>query len=112
MTTPRPTVLLATRNRASTLEAVLSTYCCLVSPPGGWDIVVVDNGSSDRTTEVVRSFRDRLPITYAFEGKPGKNAALNTGLAHVTGDVIVFTDDDIFPQADWLVRMCEAVAAN
>ena len=112
MTTPRPTVLLATRNRASTLEAVLSTYCCLVSPPGGWDIVVVDNGSSDRTAEVVRSFRDRLPITYVFEGKPGKNAALNTGLAHVTGDLIVFTDDDIFPQADWLVRMCEAVAAN
>ena len=112
MTTPRLTVLLATRNRASTLEAVLHAYCDLVAPPSGWDIVVVDNGSSDRTAEVVRSFRDRLPITYAFEGKPGKNAALNTGLAYVTGDLIAFTDDDIFPQADWLVRLCEAAAAN
>ena len=110
--TPRPTVLIATRNGASTLEAVLSSYCRLVSPPGGWDLVIVDNGSTDRTATVVRSFRDRLPITYAFEGTPGKNAALNTGLAFVSGDLIVFTDDDIFPQPDWLVRMCEAAAAN
>jgi len=112
VTTPRLTVLLATRNRASTLETVLRTYCDLASPPGGWDMVVVDNGSSDRTAEVIRSFRDRLPITYAFEGKPGKNAALNTGLAFVTGDLIAFTDDDIFPETDWLVRLCEAAGAN
>ncbi len=112
MTTPRPTVLLATRNRASTLEAVLSTYCCIVSPPGGWDMVVVDNGSSDRTAEIIRSFQKHLPITYAFEGTPGKNAALNTGLPLVTGDLIVFTDDDIFPPSDWLVRLCEAAATH
>lgn len=110
--TPRPTVLIATRNRASTLEAVLTSYCRLVSPPGGWDLVVVDNGSTDRTADVVRSFRDRLPIAYAFEGTPGKNAALNTGLAFVSGDLIVFTDDDIFPQPDWLVRLGEAAASH
>jgi L-malate glycosyltransferase len=112
LTLPRPTVLVATRNRASTLEAVLSAYCQLVSPPAGWDLVVMDNGSSDRTAEVVRAFRDRLPIAYAFEGTPGKNAALNTGLGLVTGELIVFTDDDIFPQPDWLMRLCEAAAAH
>lgn len=103
-----PTILMATRNRATTLESVLNEYCRLESPPAGWDLVVVDNGSTDRTAEVIRSFRDRLPITYCFESTPGKNAALNTGLPLVTGSLIVFTDDDIFPKTDWLVRLCEA----
>lgn len=108
MMSSRPTVLIATRNRASTLAAVLDAYCRLESPPAGWDLVIVDNGSTDRTAEVIRSFSDRLPITYCFEGTPGKNAALNTGLPLVTGDLVVFSDDDIFPKTDWLVRLCEA----
>jgi glycosyltransferase involved in cell wall biosynthesis len=108
MITTRPTVLMATRNRATTLKGVLNEYCRLESPPAGWDLVIVDNGSSDRTAEVIRSFRDRLSITYCFEPIPGKNAALNTGLPHVTGDLVVFTDDDILPKTDWLVRLCEA----
>lgn len=112
MTTPSVTVLLATRNRASTLESVLSEYCRLDSPPGGWDLVIVDNGSTDRTADVVRSFAGRLPIRYAYEGTPGKNAALNTGLPLVTGDLVVFTDDDIYPSPDWLVQFCAAANAH
>jgi len=75
-------------------------------------MVIVDNGSSDGTRQVVESFRDRLPITYCFEPTPGKNVALNTGLPLATGDLIVFTDDDIFPRADWLVRLCTAAAEH
>jgi GT2 family glycosyltransferase len=112
VTAPRLTVLLATRNRASTLEDVLNEYCHLQSPAGGWDLVIVDNGSEDRTKEVIESFRDRLAVTYCFERTPGKNAALNTGLSLVSGDLIVFTDDDIFPRADWLVQLSDAAAAH
>ena len=104
----RPTILLATRNRASTLEAVLNEYCRLETPSAGWDVVIVDNGSTDRTKQVVDSFSDRLRISYCLEPRPGKNAALNTGLALVTGDLTVFTDDDIFPKTDWLVQLCAA----
>jgi glycosyltransferase involved in cell wall biosynthesis len=112
VTTPSATVLLATRNRASTLESVLDEYCRLESPPGGWDLVIVDNGSTDRTADVVRSFGGKLPIRYAYEPTPGKNAALNTGLRLVTGDLVVFTDDDIYPSADWLVQLCAAAGAH
>jgi len=46
-----------------------------------------------------------LPLTYYYEVKPGKNAALNTAIAYVDGDLVVFTDDDVFPRPGWLVCM-------
>lgn len=108
----KPTILLATRNRAPTLEAVLTDYCELEVPAGGWEVVIVDNGSTDRTKQVVDAFSKRLPISYCFEPTPGKNAALNRGLPLVTGDLIVFTDDDIFPKRDWLIQFCAAADSH
>jgi L-malate glycosyltransferase len=108
----KPTILLATRNRGSTLEAVLARYCELDVPAAGWDIVIVDNGSTDHTKQVVQAFSERLPISYCFEPTPGKNVALNRGLPLVTGDLIVFTDDDIFPKSDWLTQFCAAADSH
>jgi glycosyltransferase involved in cell wall biosynthesis len=99
------TVLMATYNGASTLPEVLDAYCKLDSPDGGWKLVVVDNGSTDSTKEVITSFRSRLPLTYIFEPILGKSAALNTGLLSITGDLVVMTDDDALPRPDWLVQM-------
>ncbi len=75
---------------------------------GGWKLVVVDNGSTDETATVIADFANRLPLQSAAEPTPGKNAALNTGLALAEGDLIVFTDDDVFPNADWLVQLRRA----
>jgi len=66
---------------------------------------MVDNGSTDATKEIIHSFKDRLPLTYAFEAARGKNVALNTGLANVEGDLVVLTDDDIVPRSDWLEQL-------
>jgi glycosyltransferase involved in cell wall biosynthesis len=106
------TVLLATRNRARTLRDVLGAFCQLESPPSGWKLVVVDNGSTDQTTQVIASFANRLPLHSVFESKIGKNFALNTGLELVEGDLAVFTDDDVFPRANWLTEMRKAVDAQ
>jgi glycosyltransferase involved in cell wall biosynthesis len=70
--------------------------------------VVVDNGSEDDTLNAVASFVRRLPMQSVFVPVPGKNHALNAGLAHVEGDVVVFTDDDVFPRPDWLVELRRA----
>lgn len=91
-----------------TLPRVLASYCRLETPAGGWKLIVVDNGSTDATAEIIDSFRDRLPITYLLEQKPGKNASLNAALEHVEGDLVVLSDDDVFPSSDWLVRMRNA----
>lgn len=102
------TVLIATRNGGQTLPRVLQAYTSLVAPSSGWKLVVVDNGSTDNTRDIVHWFRGSLPLTYMFEGKLGKNAALNTGLPQLDGDLAVFTDDDTFPSADWLIRLRSA----
>jgi glycosyltransferase involved in cell wall biosynthesis len=99
------TVLLATRNGSRTLPNVLATFARLQAPSTGWKLVVIDNGSTDRTREIVTSFETSLPLTNVFEEKLGKNIALNAGLAHLEGDLAVFTDDDVFPAPDWLIRL-------
>jgi glycosyltransferase involved in cell wall biosynthesis len=102
------TVLLATRNREHILRNVLESFCDLQAPSSGWKLIVVDNGSTDKTAQVIASFADRLPLHSVLEKRLGKNCALNTGLEFAEGDLIVLTDDDVFPRADWLVRLREA----
>jgi glycosyltransferase involved in cell wall biosynthesis len=106
------TVLFATRNRAQILREVLDAFCQLQAPPTGWKLIVVDNGSTDGTPQVLASFANRLPLTFLFEPRLGKNFALNTGLDSSQGDLIVFTDDDVFPNPDWLIRLREAADAQ
>jgi glycosyltransferase involved in cell wall biosynthesis len=102
----------ATYNGARTLEACLDAYCRLDSPSGGWKLVIVDNASTDSTRSITRSFASRLPIHYCQEPMQGKNAALNTGLREVSGDLVVFTDDDAVPHKEWLTAMREAADAH
>jgi glycosyltransferase involved in cell wall biosynthesis len=99
------TVLLATRNRAPLLGRVLEAFCLLRPPPGGWKLVIVDNGSTDATADVLAGFGGRLPLQSLHEPIPGKNQALNAGLTLVQGDLTVLTDDDVFPSPDWLVEL-------
>jgi glycosyltransferase involved in cell wall biosynthesis len=102
------TVLLATKDRAQILRDVMEAFCLLQPPPGGWKLVVVDNGSKDQTTQVAQSFVGRLPLTLVNEPTAGKNVALNTGLEQVEGDLTVLTDDDVFPRPDWLIQLRQA----
>jgi L-malate glycosyltransferase len=102
------TVLLATRNRAQILREVLESYCALEVPASGWKLVVIDNGSTDQTQDVIAAFKDRLPLQSVCEPALGKNAALNTGLNLVEGDLVVLTDDDAFPAPDWLIQLRKA----
>jgi glycosyltransferase involved in cell wall biosynthesis len=104
------TVLMATRDRAGILARVLDAYTRLAAPPGGWEVLVVDNGSSDGTADLVRGFAGRLPVTLVSEPRAGKTRALNAGLERVTGDLILFTDDDILPPAGWLTEYVAAAA--
>jgi glycosyltransferase involved in cell wall biosynthesis len=106
------TVVFATRNGARTLPDVLDAYRGLVPPDGGWKLIVVDNGSTDESREIVASYKGILPLTCLFEERPGKNAALNAAIGQVAGDLAVFTDDDVFPRPDWLVRLREAADAR
>lgn len=106
------TVLMATRNRAGILEQVLDSYTRLRSPAGGWETIVVDNGSVDSTPDIVQRFAGRLPVTYVAEPQAGKSRAVNAGLRHAKGNLTLFTDDDILPTPDWLVHYASAAASQ
>jgi glycosyltransferase involved in cell wall biosynthesis len=99
------TVLICTRNRASGLPGTLE---CILRPQNlaasDWEIIVVDNGSSDDTSRVCREFQAAFPthLRCLFEAKTGKSNALNTGIAVARGDVLAMTDDDALPAPDYL----------
>lgn len=109
------TVLMATRNGGQTLPKVLAGYTRQTLRPDLWTLIVVDNGSTDDTAAVVQSYRDRLPLHYLHVPQPGKNVALNQGLAlalQQSGDLLVFTDDDATPVPGWLQALAEAAQAH
>jgi len=71
------------------------------SVPG--ELLLIDNGSSDGTWDVVGSFtHPTLAVRTIREGKPGLSYARNRALAESTGDIIAFTDDDVRVPPDWI----------
>lgn len=103
-------VVLSTHNRASTLDLTLSDFERLSRPTLDTHFVIVDNNSTDSTPDVIKAHQSSLPIQHFWAPMPGKNAALNVALEQATlGDIIVFTDDDILPDTDWLLRIAESV---
>lgn len=105
------TLLMPTRNRASVLKTTLEAMCRVRRDRLSVSLVVVDNGSTDGTADVVREFESRLPLQALREPTPGKCQALNRALREVElGDIVVFTDDDVTPDESWLeaiVSVCE-----
>jgi GT2 family glycosyltransferase len=69
-----------------------------------WELVFVDNRSTDKTAAVVKDFSTRagFPVLYAFEGRRGKSHGVNSGIAMARGQIIALTDDDCVPSPDWL----------
>jgi L-malate glycosyltransferase len=107
----RMTVLFSTLNGAHTLPRMLDTLQRLESPTGGWKVIAVDNGSDDNSLQILKERAVQLPVTALSEPRRGKNIALNAGLAHVEGEIVALTDDDVILPPDWLIAI-ESVAAQ
>ena len=105
-------VLIATFNRAALLDETLSWLGRMaVSPTRSWEVIVVDNNSTDGTRRVVEDRRPGFPVplTYLFEPRQGRSSALNTAIARARGRVLAFTDDDVRVQDGWLDAACGAL---
>ncbi len=100
----RVSLIVCTRNRASRLPTFLAAVAALEAPAGGWELIVVDNASSDNTREVLDRFaRDTtVPVQRVAAAEPGLSRARNVGLARARGEILAFTDDDCYPQRDYL----------
>ena len=73
-----------------------------------WEVILVDNAGNDETARISASFSASLPLKYLEETAPGKNNALNTALNHASGDLFIFTDDDIIPDPAWAKSLVDA----
>ena len=60
-----------------------------------WELLIVDNGSTDHTSNIVTSFEDRLPVKRLWQPEPGLSNARNFGIRHAAGKYIIWTDDDV-----------------
>jgi glycosyltransferase involved in cell wall biosynthesis len=101
MNTKSVSIVLATRNRAELLAESLR-HVAEIRTRHNLSFILVDNGSTDDTPAVFDRFVSDVPFraTRIFEGRPGVGHALQTGLKAATGDIVMFTDDDCYPQAD------------
>src|ERR1700688_727241 len=107
----RLSVVICTWNRAESLQKTLeSIENCRVPNGTGWEVLIVDNNSTDTTSVVCQSFLHRNPERYRYllEKRQGKSFALNTGIENARGEVIAFTDDDVLVDADWLFALLNA----
>jgi glycosyltransferase involved in cell wall biosynthesis len=96
-------VIICTYNRCESLRQTLETCCTLQIPTGvTWELLVVDNSSTDRTKDVCHEFAGKLPLRYVFEAQQGKSYALNQSVVAANGDLLLFTDDDVDLDKMWI----------
>jgi glucosyl-dolichyl phosphate glucuronosyltransferase len=106
---PFLTVAICTWNRAAMLDRVLAHLRTLRIPAGvDWEVLVVNNNSTDSTDATIARHAGQLPIRRAFEPRPGISLARNRALRESRGDTIAWTDDDAFPEPDWIEKTLSA----
>jgi len=101
-TEPDITVIIATHNRAAILNETLNSMANIDAEGINAEFVIVDNNSTDNTKEIILNWSKKLNVKYLFEKTPGQNPARNRALSEIeSGNIIVFTDDDVVPQTNW-----------
>ncbi len=100
-------VIVPVYNTAEFIDRCMTALLGQDYPESDYEIIAVDNGSSDDS-------RDRLarfPVTLVQEGKRGSYAARNAGVRVASGSILAFTDSDCAPRADWLRTIDQALQA-
>lgn len=109
------TVLICTYNRAALLGEMLDSLARMRdSGTYSWDVLIVDNNSTDDTRRTVESRQEAFPVPlrYLFEPRQGKSNALNSGIGATSADIILFTDDDQRVADDWVDESCATLAKH
>jgi glycosyltransferase involved in cell wall biosynthesis len=106
-------IVIATYNRAADLEATLQSLAAL-QPDGPWEVIVVDNNSTDATRDVVERAAGGFPVDlrYLFEREQGRSPALNAGILAARGEIVLTTDDDVRVPAEWTNVAAQGLAAH
>lgn len=88
-------------NAADSISACLENLSHQSYPKDAYEIIVIDDGSTDRTADQVQNFN----VTYRHQVNQGPAAARNNGVRKAQGEIILFTDSDCVPDLDWIEKM-------
>ena len=104
MNMPKVSIIIPVYNGEKTLGRCLDSV--LDQTYGNYEVVVVDNGSTDSTREIIRIFeKKRGTVKYVFEPERGRGAARNAGIKTAAGDIIAMTDSDCVVPQNWLEEL-------
>lgn len=95
---PYLSVVICTYNRQKFIGACLECLSKQTLDIEQWEAIVVDNNSTDRSAEIVKTFihqHSDQPIRYVFEGKQGLSFARNRGIDESKGEIVIYIDDDV-----------------
>ena len=102
-------VIIPTRNRSSYLNGTLESICKQSLSQDEFEVIVIDNGSTDDTKEVTNSFTPRIKnLAYYYDDTPGLHVGRHRGLKLAKADILVYADDDIIAFTSWLQAIEEA----
>lgn len=87
-------MVICTYNRAGFLKQVLESLTKQTLAKDKFEVVIINDGSSDNTHEIALSFSDALPLKYFYQNNAGLASAKNHGIYASQGDILLFLDDD------------------
>jgi glycosyltransferase involved in cell wall biosynthesis len=105
-------VVLCTHNHADRLKTTLSGFERLRQPDAAWELLIINNASTDETEDILRNTDWRpaeVPVRIILESRLGLSNARNRGIMEADGSYVVFIDDDETPHEDWLVEYERAI---
>lgn len=104
-------IIICTWNREKSLKRTLDSIKAMSVPKDlPWELIIVDNNSTDNTKRIVEDFKKNtcLNVIYAFQEKQGLAFARNLGIQKAKGEIIAFIDDDVIVDRNWLIGIYEA----
>jgi glucosyl-dolichyl phosphate glucuronosyltransferase len=104
------TIAICTWNRSKSLSATLLGLQQVTVPPDiNWEVLIVNNNCTDDTDQVIGQFAGGLPIRLLHEKRQGHSNARNCAVEAAKGDYILWTDDDVIVDCNWLVAYVNAI---
>lgn len=111
----RITAAICTHNRATLLPAAIESLLAQSLPPAGFEILVIDNASTDETPQIIQRYRaagGNVTLRSAAQPVLGLSHARNLAVEMAAGDIIAFMDDDAVADPEWLAALLGAYTTH